>query len=194
MKRATEAPGTSTAPGTVRLERLLPGPVERVWAYLTESEKRGRWLAPGVMELRPGGRVELRFRHADLSAEQELPEKYAEYAAGHVMHGTVLACEPPRLLSYSWGDGEEDSEVTFELSPRGDEVLLVVTQRKLRSREDMVSVAAGWDAHVGILIDVLAARAPRGFWSTHGRLEAEYAARFAGAAGAAGAPGAAEHE
>lgn len=25
---------------TVRFERLLPGPIERVWAYLTELEKR----------------------------------------------------------------------------------------------------------------------------------------------------------
>ena len=24
-------------PGTVKMERLLPGPVERVWAYLTGS-------------------------------------------------------------------------------------------------------------------------------------------------------------
>lgn len=31
---------TLPAPATVRIERVLPGPVERVWAYLTESEKR----------------------------------------------------------------------------------------------------------------------------------------------------------
>ncbi|MEX3932396.1 hypothetical protein AB4Y32_11375 [Paraburkholderia phymatum] len=26
----------------VRFERLLPGPIERVWAYLTESDKRSQ--------------------------------------------------------------------------------------------------------------------------------------------------------
>ena len=31
------APVTLVEPGTVRLERLLPGPVERVWAYLTDG-------------------------------------------------------------------------------------------------------------------------------------------------------------
>ena len=31
----------------VRFERLLPGPIERVWSYLTDSEKRGKWLASG---------------------------------------------------------------------------------------------------------------------------------------------------
>lgn len=31
---------TMPAPATVRIERILPGLIERVWAYLTESEKR----------------------------------------------------------------------------------------------------------------------------------------------------------
>jgi uncharacterized protein YndB with AHSA1/START domain len=182
MRRDSEAPGTSPAPGEVRIERWLPGPMERIWAYLAESEKRGLWLAPGEMELREGGRVEHRFRHADLSHETKPPAKYGAYENGHVMHGTVLACEPPRLLSYTWGDGEEDSEVTFELFPLEDgEVKLVVTQRRLRSRDGMANVAAGWHAHLGILLDRLAGREPRGFWSTHGRLEAEYTKRFAAA-------------
>ena len=56
--------GIVTEAGAVRFERLLPGPIERVWAYLTEPEKRGTWLAAGPMELRVGGRVELNFHHA----------------------------------------------------------------------------------------------------------------------------------
>ena len=48
--------GVVTDAGTVRLERILPGPIERVWSYLTESEKRGQWFAAGEMELRVGGR------------------------------------------------------------------------------------------------------------------------------------------
>ena len=55
---------TVTGPNTVRLERLLPGPIERVWAYLTEPEKRAKWFAGGPMEVRVGGRVEFKFRHA----------------------------------------------------------------------------------------------------------------------------------
>lgn len=175
MTRDNDALGTSAAPGEVRIERWLPGPVERIWAYLTESERRGRWLAPGEMELRVGGRVVHRFRHADLSHERQPPARYGSYKAGHVMYGTVTRCEPPRLLSYTWGDGAEDSEVSFELFPlENGEVKLVVTQRRLRSRDGMVSVAAGWHTHLGILLDHLEGREPRGFWSTHTRLEAEY--------------------
>lgn len=181
MDRGEQGPGACTGPGEVRIERRLPGPVERIWAYLTESEKRGIWLARGEIELRVGGRVEHRFRHADLSHEKQPPEKYGSYEKGHTMFGTVTRCEPPHLLSYTWGDLEEDSEVTFELIPHEAEVLLVVTQRRLRSRDGMASVAAGWHTHLGILIDHLEGREPRGFWSTHGRLEADYAGRFANA-------------
>ncbi len=172
--------GVVTEAGTVRLERLLPGPIERLWAYLTEPEKRAKWLAGGPMELRVGGAVELRFHHADLSAEKAVPERYKKMERGHTMSGRVTRCEPPRLLSYTWGDtSEEAQEVTFELAPRGADVLLVVTHRRLPDRKGMVSVASGWDAHVGILEDVLNGREPRGFWSTHARLEKEYEKRIA---------------
>ena len=42
-----DAHGVLTEPATVEIRRLLPGPVERVWAYLTESELRRQWLAAG---------------------------------------------------------------------------------------------------------------------------------------------------
>jgi uncharacterized protein YndB with AHSA1/START domain len=68
--------GVVTEAGTLRLERLLPGPIERVWEYLTDSKKRGTWFATGPMELHVGGKVEFQFHHADLSAEKEIPERY----------------------------------------------------------------------------------------------------------------------
>ena len=37
----------ATNPTTVRIERSLPGPIERAWEYLTDSEKRGKWFASG---------------------------------------------------------------------------------------------------------------------------------------------------
>jgi uncharacterized protein YndB with AHSA1/START domain len=167
--------GVVTEAGAVRFERLLPGPIERVWAYLTDPEKRGTWLAAGPMELSVGGRVELNFRHADLSAEKTPPERYKKLEAGHTMQGQITRCEPPRLLSYTWA---EWGEVTFELTPRGDDVLLVLTHRRLPDRGGMVSVAGGWHAHLGILADNLEGRQPRPFWSTHTEVAAEYEKRI----------------
>jgi uncharacterized protein YndB with AHSA1/START domain len=167
-----EDDGMIAADGALRFERLLPGPIERVWAYLTEPGRRGTWLAAGPMELRVGGRVELRFRHADLSPRPEpTPERFRRYEDGATLHGRVTRCEPPRLLAYTWGG---DSEVTFELSPQGEDVLLALTHRRLRDRGEGSGVASGWHAHLGILADRLAGREPRPFWSAHAEAEARY--------------------
>jgi uncharacterized protein YndB with AHSA1/START domain len=32
--------GVLIEPATLKIQRLLPGPVERVWAYLTDSDLR----------------------------------------------------------------------------------------------------------------------------------------------------------
>ena len=183
LERAEQAMsefGVVTQTRTVRFQRVLPGPIERVWAYLTEPEKRGRWLASGPMELRVGGPVELHFRHADLTPHVEQPpEKYRHCADGFTTYGHITRCDPPRLLAYTW-DEQSDvaSEVTFELAPQGEDVLLVLTHRRLGDRATMLSVAGGWHAHLGILLDHLHGREPRPFWSTHTRLEAEYERRL----------------
>jgi uncharacterized protein YndB with AHSA1/START domain len=46
--------------GTVRFERLVPGPIERVWSYLVDADKRSQWLAFGQLEPKVGGKFELR--------------------------------------------------------------------------------------------------------------------------------------
>ena len=145
--------GVVTEPGTVRIERKLPGPIERVWDHLTNSELRGRWLASGPLEPRLGA-----------------PDKYRDREC-HQTSGHVTAWQPPRLLAYTWGG---DSEVTFELTPEQAGILLVVTHRRLPSRDMMLSVSAGWHVHLDILSDQLRGKPPRPFWSNHTRLVAEY--------------------
>ena len=167
---------TRLAPDAMRLERLLPGPIERVWAFLTESDKRARWLAAGDMDLRPGGKVELNFAHEKISPEPT-PAKYQDMPMGFT--GRVIRCEPPKLLQFAWMESHgSNSEVTWELAERGEQVLFTITHRKLEDRGALLSVSGGWDVHVGILEDVLLQRAPRGFWSSHARREQEYATRF----------------
>ena len=163
--------GVVTEPGTVRLERRLPGPIDRVWRHLTDAELRGRWLATGPLEPRVGGTVELHFRNNDLSAGEGPPEKYRAVACDATVAGRVTSWEPPRRLGFTWAG---DSEVTFELSPEEAGVRLVVTHRRLAARDAMLSVSAGWHTHLDILKDRLEGEAPRPFWSNHTRLQAEY--------------------
>jgi uncharacterized protein YndB with AHSA1/START domain len=179
--------GQFLSPDTIRFERRLPGPIERVWAYITESDKRARWLAAGPMELRPGGDVELRFHNAELSrdsvvADDRAPEKYREYENSGTMFGRIVLCEPPHRLHFTWTDlpgdiDEEDSIVEIELSVDEDRVRLALTHRRLHAHERL-SVAAGWHAHLGILEDYCNGDPPRPFWRTHTALEAEYAQRL----------------
>lgn len=166
--------GRVLTPDTVQIKRVLPGPIERVWAYLTESDKRGQWLATGDMDLRVGGEFELSWHHNDLSPDkQPTPERYKHHA-GHTMRGRITSYEPPRVLAYTWGK-TGSSEVTFELTPQGDDVLLVLTHSHLPTRGDMRGVSGGWHSHLRVLIDRLNDRVPESFWKTHEQVEREYA-------------------
>ncbi|MEU7767436.1 SRPBCC family protein [Nocardia sp. NPDC049190] len=160
---------TLVSPDTIRIEREVRGPIERVWAFLTEPDRRKTWLAAGGVEPRVGGAVEHVFRNAELTGP---PRGTVDE---HLIEGTVLAWEPPRLLSYTWDDG---SDVTFELTPVGDRVRLVVTHRRIADRDGLVYYGAGWHAHLNLLVDRLADRTPPHFDDVMTDLRVEYAARI----------------
>ncbi len=170
--------GNLIAPNTIQFKRLLPGPIERVWAYLTESDKRSKWLASGSMDLRVGGEMELTWLHTNLdAAPSEAPERYKN---GHSMKATITRCEPPHVLGYTWGARAEAlSEVVFELSEQGEEVLLVLTHHRLPNANDLLGISGGWHTHLDILVEHLSGRTSPAFWEKHGRLHAEYQARMA---------------
>ena len=58
-------------PETVRFVRLLPGPVDRVWSYLVNPDKRAKWLCGGSTELHVGGKIQLHFANERLSDEPD---------------------------------------------------------------------------------------------------------------------------
>jgi len=165
---------TLIKPSTIRFERLLPGPIERVWEYLTVSEKRATWLAAGDFDLRVGGRIELRFDNEKLCDEK--PPKNARAQGKHTATGRITRLEPLRALGHTWSWNDGETEVLYELTPKGKDVLLVIHHRLLDDKDLKVAVGGGWGAHTGILEDVLNGVKPRGFWSTHERLMKEFAA------------------
>lgn len=168
-------PVTLVEPGTVKLERLLPGPVERVWAYITESDKRAKWLCAGDFDLRVGGKVRMEFDNNSLSSDKNAPPKY-KGREKHGFDGVITRLEPLRLLTHTWTWDSSDTEVTYQLTPRGKDVLLTIVHRRIQGRDVTASVMGGWDVHTGILADILNGAEPRPFWKTHSRLEAEYGA------------------
>ncbi|HEY2754044.1 SRPBCC family protein [Phenylobacterium sp.] len=165
--------GQQIEAATVRMERMLPGPIERLWDYLTKSELRGRWLATGDMDLQVGGKVELTWRNDELTGQHEgRPESIP---AVHSMETTIIRIDPPRLLAFGWTGG---SDVTFELEPIGSEVKLTVTHRRARDRGQLLGVSAGWHAHLDVLEARLRGGEPPMFWSNWTRLKADYEKRL----------------
>ena len=143
--------GTIVDGDTVRFERLLPGPIERVWSYLTEGPLLTTWLAEeGAIPPHAGETFVLKMGGGD-----DMPEREGYEAS---MYGTVLKYEPPHVLEYTWGikapDGSKlESTVRFELEARADGVALVLSHWPVMPGFEARTLA-GWHS----LLDALRAR------------------------------------
>jgi uncharacterized protein YndB with AHSA1/START domain len=169
-------------PEMLRLTRLLPGSVERVWQYLTDSKLRGTWLGSGEMDLRPGGTAELTIDNSKLTPgpDNVPPPKYAAHACAVGLTWRIVECEAPRLLVVDWGTSPNPSRVRFELAAEGKMTRLTIEHRRVPNRGMLLSVSAGWHAHTDILRDRLAGREPATFWPAQAKLEAYYEGRIPG--------------
>ena len=81
--------------------------------------------------------------------------------------------ENPRA-PWTWDAGE--SEVLYELEPRGKDVLLTIRHRLPDDHGLELAVGGGWPVHAGILADQLNGVKPRPFWSSHARTMKEFEA------------------
>ena len=138
--------GVRTEPATLRFERVLPGPIERVWAYLTQEDLRRQWFAAGVMDLRPGAAFELVWRNHELS---DPPDPAPEGSDGNRMTCRILACDPPRRLAFAFG---AHGDVTIELAPEGDEVRLTLIHSRVPDHATLGRVGPGWHVHLDTLV------------------------------------------
>jgi uncharacterized protein YndB with AHSA1/START domain len=168
-----DAYGVLIEPATLKIQRLLPGPIERIWAYLTQSGLRRQWLAAGEMEMKIGAPFELVWRNDELTDPpgQRPPGLSDE----HRMQGRIIELDPPRKLAIVWGAG---GEVSFELAPEGNEVLLTVIHRRLPDRATTLMVGAGWHMHLDILVARATGKEPTPFWDGWSRLRDDYDRRM----------------
>ena len=165
--------GVLTEPATLKIQRVLPGPIERVWAYLTESELRRQWLAAGPMEMKVGAPLELVWRNDELTDPPgQRPPGHSEE---HRMQCEITELDPPRKFAITWG---KSGGVSFELQPKGDQVLLTLIHQRLPDRETTLMVGAGWHMHLDILLARLSGNEPEPFWDGWSRLKKEYAQRL----------------
>lgn len=126
--------------------RLLPGPIEKAWAHLTDTTLLPAWFGEdSSIEGRQGGVVRL--------------------MGGHI-RGVVTQWQPPKKLIYTWNvfdpnDGPDavsaypESYPTFELEAgEGNEAALTFTHFPIPERFVPQS-AVGWHTMLDILIATL---------------------------------------
>jgi uncharacterized protein YndB with AHSA1/START domain len=172
---ANDQHGQFTGPGEMRLVRTLPGPIDRIWDFLTDSEKRSRWFAGGPMELRKGGRLTLHFRHQNLAPDEAPPEECGlDQELGTSMDEILTRFEPPRVLAFTFGSPGE-SEVTIDLTPQGESVRVVLTHRSGGGDVPYTAVfGAGWHTHFARLIALLEGTPRPAFWTLQSTLKSQY--------------------
>lgn len=164
--------GVLTDPTTLTIQRFLPGPIERVWSYLTESDLRRRWLAAGDMEMVEGSTFELTWRNSELTDPPGAkPEGFGEE---HSMASRIVELDPPHKLVFTWN---ETGEVSITLEQKGERVLLTLVHSRL-SRDAVLMVGPGWHAHLDLLVAHTSDSQPEPFWDSWLRLKSEYEKRL----------------
>ncbi|MDR3499266.1 MAG: SRPBCC family protein [Parvibaculum sp.] len=173
--------GTLIGNDTVRFERLLPGPIERVWEYLTDAKLRGTWLGAGPMEPFAGGKLAIVFDNFALGPEPSAPpERFKQYAGVFNSAHIVTIHEPPHRLAFTW---DEDLDITgsvveFELKEEGDKVRLILTHRRIANVDDAVGFSGGWHTHLAMLQERIEGNPKTPFWTAFDGIEDEYRRRF----------------
>lgn len=124
---------------TATMTRDVDAPIAAVWRMLSEEAERVRWLAPGTIDLEVGGRARLDFSDSYVIVDSE-----------------VVACEPERLLAFSWSGPEDPPRpVRFELTERTDGTRITLSV-SIPDDEVVARSCAGWEAHLTMLQAALA--------------------------------------
>ena len=172
---APDAYGTLIEPATLKIERLLPGPIDRVWAYLTDSDLRRQWLASGEMKPEPGSIFELTWRNDELDDPSTTPRP--DSPGHHTQQSRMVAFEPPHRLAYHW---EGVGDVEFTLAEEGPDVRLTLIHQRIPDRGTLLGVSAGWHAHLDVMVARLTGWTMAPFNTTRERLKEDYAQRLFG--------------
>jgi uncharacterized protein YndB with AHSA1/START domain len=134
---------SETATRSVIVEKEFPHPPEKVWRALTESNLIEQWLMKNDFEPAVGRAFTLRM--------DPVPNWDG------VIDCKVVAVEPSKTLSYTWGTMGLESLVTFTLTPTGAGTHVRVEQTGFRPDQEAAFKGAkyGWQNFFGRLEGVV---------------------------------------
>jgi uncharacterized protein YndB with AHSA1/START domain len=132
---------TATATETlcVVIEREIPFPPEKTWRALTQPQLIEKWLTKNDFKPVVGHRFSLRADWGTVDCQ-------------------VLAVEPNKKLSYTWGAYDLKSVITWTLTPTATGTLLRMEQSGFRPDQPQYYEGArgGWQRFIAGLEQVLA--------------------------------------
>jgi len=140
---------TAIATRSIVIERQMAHRPEKIWRALTRSHLIAEWLMKNDFEPVEGHRFT--FRATPLPGWSG------------VTNCGVLKVDPPRLLSYSWGDGTESDSglktiVTWTLTANAQGTLVRMEQSGFRPQDEAGyrGMGSGWPRILGRLEDAAA--------------------------------------
>jgi uncharacterized protein YndB with AHSA1/START domain len=135
----------------VRIDRVLPATIGRVYDAWTRADLLTRWYCPNpTWELK-------------VQADVRVGGDYVVEMGPHVVRGTYLEVEPPHRLAFSWkwdGTDDEPTRVEVELSEVADGTRMLLTHTGFVDAEDAANHQLGWDPEILRLAELLTVRQP----------------------------------
>ncbi|HSE70803.1 MAG TPA: SRPBCC domain-containing protein [Nocardioidaceae bacterium] len=131
---------------TVRLERTLSAPIERVYAAWTDPSLLTRWYCPN-----PAWEVKV---EGDIAVGGD----YRVHMGDHVVEGTYTELQPPSVIAFTWRWLEFDnpaSQVRVELTEVDGGTHLLLVHSDLADAEDARNHEEGWVGCLTRLVEVV---------------------------------------
>jgi|GEM_PF-3660772 len=132
---------TRTPDTTIRISRMIPAPVERVFKAWTDPTQMFDWYAPTDDFTTPIAEVDLHVNGTYRIGMQS--------DTLHVVSGQYCRIEEPTLLSFTWAwevprPDVQETQVTLEFRRHGGATELTLTHERFRDERQRKAHAEGW--------------------------------------------------
>ncbi len=148
---------TRTPDSTIRLNRTIPAPIEKVFAAWTDPAVMVRWFAPTDDYTTPVAEVDLR-----VGGSYRVGMKHKDRPDVRLHSGQYCRIEAPLLLSFTWIQESHDpgaplTQVTLEFRPNEQATDLTLIHERFRDEQGRKGHNDGWTGCLNRLASKLGA-------------------------------------
>jgi uncharacterized protein YndB with AHSA1/START domain len=135
----------------IRIERVLPATIGRVYDAWTRAELLAQWYCPNpALKLK-------------VDADVRAGGSYVVEMGPHVVRGTYLEVDPPTRLVFSWQwDGTDDAptRVEVELTEVPEGTRMQLSHTGFANADDATNHRLGWEPELLRLVELVSAPQP----------------------------------